>query len=191
VPPVLNLAIAFVVAAVTGIGSAHLAIKQGRLFGAVSAGSWIAWPASGSLEADPYSLAVLARTGEIQLGDGEGIAFAATTDSDGDQLSGACVYRVSGETPAARLWTLTAYDAAGRLMPNPANRTGYHSREILRNPAGGFVITVSADVAAGNWLPIGRPERFSLMLRLYDTPLTTGSQITSLIMPQVHKVGCL
>lgn len=189
--PVVNLAITLVVAAGTGIGSAQLAIERGRLFGAVSADGWTAWPASGSLNADPYSLAMLARTGEIPLGDGEGIAFTTTTDSGGRPLSGACVYQVSGETPPARLWTLSAYDADGLLMPNPARRTGFHSQEILRDGSGGFVITISADVAPGNWLPIGRPEHFDLVLRLYDTPLTTGSQITDLVMPAVHRVGCL
>ena len=52
-------------------------------------GAWTAWPHAGSPDADPYSIAMLARTGEVPLGAGEGIAFTAEIDSDGAPLSGA------------------------------------------------------------------------------------------------------
>ena len=92
---------------------------------------------------------MLARTGEVPLGAGEGISFTAEVDSTGAPLSGACTYRIVGQTPAARLWTLTAYDGAGRLMANAARRPGFHSREIVRNADGSFEITISPEVAAG------------------------------------------
>ena len=56
-------------------------IEHGFIFGAVTAGAWTAWPTAGSADADPYSLATLARTGEVPLGAGEGIAFTAEDDS--------------------------------------------------------------------------------------------------------------
>lgn len=186
----LDLAIAFVIAAAAGIGSAWFAIDQGRLFGAVSVGGWTAWPQEGSADADPYSLAMLARTGEVPLGAGEGLSFSAATDADKAPLSGSCTYAIVGDTPAARLWTLTAYDADGRLMANLADRLGFHSREIVRNADGSFAIAVSSSVKPGNWLPIGAVDRFRLVLRLYDTPLTTGSQIANLVMPAIRKVSC-
>ena len=120
---ILGLVLALTIAVVSGVGSAWYAIEQGQLFGAVAVGNWTAWPGTGSPEPDPYSLAMLARTGELPLGAGEGLAFSATLDRDGEPLSGDCVYVVSGETPAARLWTLTAYDGTGRLMANAARRT--------------------------------------------------------------------
>lgn len=187
----IDIAIALVIALTLGISTAWYAIDHGFIFGAVKAGAWTAWPKAGSEEADPYSLATLARTGEVPLGAGEGIAFTAEEDSAGQPLSGKCTYEVVGQTPAARLWTLTAYDSDGRLMVNPARRTGFHSREIVRRPDGSFVITVSPEVAPGNWLPVGRRvDRLRLVLRLYDTPLTTGSRIADLTMPDIRKVGC-
>jgi hypothetical protein len=186
----IDLAVAIVIAAVVGIGSAWIAIDRGRLFGAVSVGPWTAWPLEGSPDADPYSLAMLARTGEVPLGAGEGLSFIAEKDGAGALLSGKCTYEVKGETPAARLWTLTAYDATGRLMVNLAHRAGFHSREIVRNADGTFAIAVSAGVEPGNWLPIGTVNRFQLIFRLYDTPLATGGQITSLSMPAIRKVSC-
>ncbi len=186
----IDIAIALVIAVTIGVSTAWYAIEHGFIFGAVTAGAWTAWPTAGSADADPYSLATLARTGEVPLGAGEGIAFTAEDDSAGDPLAGACTYAVVGQTPAARLWTLTAYDNDGRLMVNAARRSGFHSREIVRRPDGSFVITVSPQVVSGNWLPVSRVGHFRLVLRLYDTPLTTGSRIADLTMPDIRKVGC-
>jgi len=186
----IDLAIAVVVAVAVGVSSAWYAVDRGRLFGAVTVGGWTAWPQEGGGDADPYTLAMLARTGEVPLGAGEGLSFTAERDADGAPLSGKCTYDVLGETPAARLWTLTATDDDGRLMVNVAHRPGFHSREIVREGDGGFVILVSSTVKPGNWLPIGTVERFRLVLRLYDTPLTTGSQIASLVMPAIRKTSC-
>jgi hypothetical protein len=186
----IDLAIAVVVAVAVGISSAWYAVERGRLFGAVTVGGWTAWPQEGTADADPYSLAMLARTGEVPLGAGEGLSFTAEDDVSGTPLSGVCAYDVVGQTPPARLWTLTAYDDDGRLMVNVAHRPGFHSREILRSADGGFTIHVSSTVAPGNWLPVTPVEHFQLVLRLYDTPLTTGNQLAELSMPVIHKVGC-
>jgi hypothetical protein len=186
----IDLALAVVVAIAVGVASAWYAVDRGRLFGAVTVGGWTAWPQEGGADADPYTLAMLARTGEVPLGAGEGLSFIAERDAEGVPLSGKCTYEVIGETPAARLWTLTATDDLGRLMDNIAHRPGFHSREIVRRSDGGFAIAVSPTVKSGNWLPIGIVDRFHLVLRLYDTPLTTGSQIASLVMPAIRKVGC-
>ena len=187
---VLDLAIAIGLALVIGVSSAWFMVERGRIFGAVSAHGWTAWPAEGSANADPYSLARLSRTGEMPLGAGEGLSFTATRDADGAPLSGQCTYRIVGDTPPARMWTLTAYDSEGRLMVNVARRSGFHSREIVRRADGTFDIVVSTAVASGNWLPIAPVENFRLVLRLYDTPLTTGSQIATLAMPGIRKAAC-
>ena len=186
----IDLAIAIVIAVAVGISSAWFAIERGRLFGSVNVGAWTAWPQEGSVDADPYSLAMLARTGEVPLGSSEGLSFTANSDSVGGALSGRCSYEIVGQTPPARMWTLTAYDSTGRLMVNVARRSGFHSREILREPDGKFVIAVGPTVSPGNWLPIASVERFYLVLRLYDTPLATGSQIGDLVMPEIRRARC-
>ncbi|MND05799.1 hypothetical protein D3C83_268030 [compost metagenome] len=60
----------------------------------------------------------------------------------------------------------------------------------MRDADGDFRIVVGAAVASGNWLPIAPVGRFQLVLRLYDTPLTTGSQIADLVMPAIRKESC-
>lgn len=187
---VIDLGIAIALAAVVGVVSAWALIERGRIFDSVTADGWTAWPSEGSPDADPYSLAMLSRTGEMPLGSGEGLSFTALRDADGALLSGQCKYHVAGDTPPARMWTLTAYDGNGHLMVNVARRSGFHSREIIRNSDGTFDILISTAVEAGNWLPIAPVENFQLILRLYDTPLTTGSQIGSLAMPEIRKAAC-
>ncbi len=187
--PLIDIAIAIVIAAVVGLSTAWLAVERGNIFGVVRIGDWTASPRAGSPDADPYAVARLARTGEVPLGAGEGLAFTTEADHDGEPLRGNCTYRIVGQTPAARLWTLTAYDQKGRLMANAAQRQGFHSREILRRSDGSFEIVVSSEVQPGNWLPISTPDGFKLVLRLYDTPLTTGTPGDS-TMPEVHRERC-
>ena len=188
--PLLDIAIAVAIAAVIGLSTAWLAVDRGYMFGSVSIGGWTAWPRAGTPDADPYSLAWLARSGELPLGAGEGIAFTAKADHEGKPLAGNCVYSVTGQTPAARLWTLTAYDSEGHLMPNAAQREAFHSQEILRRSDGSFEIMVAADVQPGNWLPISRVDYFELVLRLYDTPLTSGGTFGGSTMPEIRREQC-
>lgn len=187
----IDIAIAIVLATTIGFSTAWFAVERGHLFGAVTIGAWTAWPDTGSPNADPYSVALLARTGQVPLGAGEGLAFTALADSQGDPLSGNCIYSVNGQTPSARLWTLTVYDSEGRLMVNAAGRYGFHSREILRRPDGSFAIEVSTHVKPGNWLPITQVESFRLILRLYDTPLTTMTDFSGIDMPHIERVACI
>ncbi len=63
-------------------------------------------------------------------------------------------------------------------------------REVVRDADGQFHSRLSPAVAAGNWLPIAPAGYFKLELRLYDTPLTTGSQLAALTMPTIQKVAC-
>ena len=77
-----------------------------------------------------------------------------------------------------------------RLRPRGAADGQCHSREVLRHADGSFEITVSADVAPGNWLPVARVDGFKLVFRLYDTPLTTGAQLADSTMPEIIRERC-
>lgn len=185
----IDLAIAIAIAAVLGFGSAVAVLDRDRLFGAVTRGAWTAWPDSGSQDADPYSKAILARSGEVPLGAGEGLAFVADYDDGDERLQSRCSYIVEGQTPPARLWTLTVYDGDGHLMDNPVRRTSFTSREILRREDGSFAITVAAEAEPGNWLPVQPDNDLRLVLRLYDTPLTS-SGVGDAGMPSIRQVSC-
>ena len=84
--------------------------------------------------------------------------------------------RSSGLTPQARFWTLTLYDPEGKLVANSVNRYGFTSQEVVRNSDGSFDITVAPRARSGNWLPTGGIERYTLVLRLYDSPVGVATR---------------
>ncbi|MDB5484135.1 MAG: hypothetical protein JWR29_39, partial [Tardiphaga sp.] len=132
-----------------------------------------------------------ARSGELPIGTGDGIAFTATTDDAKKPLDGRCDVVVRGVTPAARFWTLTLYDTKGRLVGNTLQRYGFTSQEIVRGSDGAFEIHVASRARAGNWLPTGALDRYVLMLRLYDTPVGVATRTQrDAPMPAIATVGC-
>ena len=174
-----------------GLLSTWLAVERGYGFGAVQAGPWTAWPKTGSSEADPYAKAVMARNGEIPPGVAEGLHFLAKSDESGGELNARCEYFVRGPMPVARYWTLSPMTpAGGRLLPD-GHRTGFTSAEIARNADGTFEIVVASEVRPGNWLPVLPATPFQLMLRIYDTQVSsTAAVIDARTMPHIARGAC-
>jgi hypothetical protein len=109
---------ALFLAAVIGLSATWLTVTRGVAFGSLKIGAWTAWPRSGSVDIDPYARAIIARSGELPIGTGDGVAFFARTDDAGNRFDGRCSFVLSGMTPSARYWTLTLYDQNGRLVAN-------------------------------------------------------------------------
>ena len=167
---------ALAVAAVFGLGLTQYALTRGTAFGAITIGAWTAWPEDRHADIDPYARAGVARSGELPIGSGDGVAFYAATDDKGRALDGRCVVTMSGTTPPARFWTLALYDPDGRMISNSANRYGFTSQEITRGADGNFEIVISARARPGNWLPTGGIDRYVAVLRLYDTPVGVATR---------------
>jgi hypothetical protein len=172
----LGLLFALVVAAIVGLGTTWLALTRGMAFSAVPIGAWTAWPKSGTRDVDPYARATIARSGELPIGSGDGVAFLARADDQGRPLDGRCDAVISGTTPQARFWTLTLYDPLGRLIGNSIDRQGFTSQEIVRRTDGNFDIVAAPRARPGNWLPTNGVERYVLVLRLYDTPVGVATR---------------
>src|SRR3954454_12916640 len=166
----IGLLFSFAVAAIFGLGLTQFALTRGTAFGAITIGAWTAWPKTGTADIDPYARAAIARSGELPIGSGDGVAFFASTDDVGRPLDGRCTVTLAGTTPAARFWTVTLYDLDGRLVPNAADRYGFTSQEIARRADGSFDIVLAPRARPGNWLPTGGIDRYVVVLRLYDTP---------------------
>jgi hypothetical protein len=178
-------------AALIGLGATWLTLTRGIAFGSLTIGAWTAWPKSGSVDIDPYARATIARTGELPIGAGDGVAFYAHTDDAGNVLDGRCSFVLSGITPAARYWTLALYDTDGRLVANSLDRHAFTSAEIIRETDGHFAISVGPRARAGNWLPTGGVEQFMLVWRLYDTPIGVTSLTTKEgPMPAIVRKDC-
>ena len=183
--------LAMCLAAVVGVGITWMTATKGTDLGTLRIGAWTALPKTGTADIDPYSRATIVRNGELPIGTGDGVAFTATIDDSGKPLDGRCDVVVSGVTPAARFWTLTLYDGKGHLVANALQRYGFTSQEIVRGADGAFEIRVASRSRAGNWLPTGGLERYTLMLRLYDTPVGVATRTQrDAPMPAIATVGC-
>ena len=182
---------ALTLAAAIGLATTWMALTQGVAYGGVSIGAWTAWPKNGTPGIDPYARAIVARTGELPVGSGDGVAFYARADDSGQALDGRCDVLLSGITPQARFWTLTLYDLDGRLVANSVQRHGFTSQEIIRKSDGSFDIKVGPRARPGNWLPTGGADRYQLVLRLYDTPIGMATRSGSEApMPILSKGQC-
>lgn len=188
---ILILLIALGIATGVGLGATWTSSTRGVSFGAVTIGPWTAWPRTGTSDIDPYARAAVARSGELPIGSGDGVAFITRSDDNGRALDGRCDVKVSGITPAARFWTLTLYDPQGNLVSNSLQRYGFTSQEIVRSADGAFEMRIAPRSRAGNWLPTGGIDRYVLVLRLYDTPVgvSTRSQKDT-PMPAITTAGC-
>lgn len=182
---------AFIVAAMVGLGATYLALTRGAAFGALTIGSWTAWPKTGTSDADPYARAAIARGGQLPVALGDGVSFTAESDDDGKVLDGRCDVVLSGVTPAARFWTVTLYNAGGELVSNSISRFGFSSQEIVRHADGSFDIVVAPRANPGNWLPTGGIEHYDLVLRLYDTAVGVSTKAGREIpMPTIMTRSC-
>jgi hypothetical protein len=182
---------ALAAAALIGLGATWFALNEGLAYGGIAIGAWTAWPKNGTPGIDPYARAMVARSGELPVGSGDGITFYARADDTTRPFDGRCDVTLSGTTPQARFWTLTLYDPEGKLVANSVQRHGFTSQEIIRSASGTFEITIGPRARPGNWLPTGGIERYVLALRLYDTPVglaTRSGRDTP--MPSIGQKGC-
>ena len=187
----IGIVIVGVLGVVIGLTASAFALSHLSPFDQARLGAWSIEAHAGSIEADPYTRARLAKSGEIPLAIGEGLQLIARDDDDGRPLDARCVYQIGPRAPAARYWTLSLMDPQGFPVGNAADRYGFRSSEILRAGSGDFVITAAAEVHPGNWLPIGAPGPFALALRLYDSPLgATAAAIDPATVPRIKRVGC-
>ncbi len=188
---IVKAGVAGAIGVALGLWASRAILADGGPFGVVAIGPWRVAAKAGSLEADPYTRAGLERSGEIPLALGEGLQLVARIDDARRPLDGRCSYRVGSRAPAARYWTLSVVDREGFPVENATGRYGFRSSEILRDADGGFSIFVSASAHAGNWLPIGAPGPFALVLRLYDSPLSaTAGGIEKSAAPSIAREGC-
>lgn len=182
---------ALIVAGAVGLGLTYFALTRGAAFGALTIGSWTAWPKTGTADADPYARASIARTGQLPVALGDGVSFTAKSDDNGRPLDGRCDVVLSGVTPAARFWTLSLYNDDGELIANAIDRYGFSSQEILRRADGSFEITVSPRANPGNWLPTAGVNRYTLVLRLYDTAVGVATKAGREVpMPAIETRNC-
>jgi hypothetical protein len=187
----LGLTCALGIAVAGGYALTDVALGRADQFSRQDVGAWNFWPQAGSMQADPYLRAITARRAILPMGLGEGIGLVAQHDSTGAPLVSRCDYLLTGRMPSARALTISAYGLDGRPFQTGSGRTALNGDELLRQEDGAFSVAVSAEPAAGNWLPLAANMPFVLVLRLYDTPLgANAAALTEPSVPAVTQVRC-
>ena len=187
----INMLVCLVIALAGGLGAAHYMISFGSPLTTRHIGPWEVWKDAGRVEADPYTRAHFAKTGQLPTGSRNALYFLATRDSNGVHLSTSCDYVVSGRGPHALWWSVSAYDSTGQLFANPAQRYAFSNAAVMRSPDGTFSVVVSKEARAGNWLPVAGNTAFNLMMSVYGLEADDGrdaAQDTGL--PVIRKGAC-
>jgi hypothetical protein len=166
--------------AVGGGAASAWYVLQRPAFDSIVVGSWVAQPGAGLGRSDPYSRARVAVAEVLALSQSEGIAFTATRDSSGKRLRSACRYRIAGELPAARVWTLHA----GRGRP------GLSSLSALFQSSGRIEILAGRHPEPGNWLRMGPEERPTFTFTFYDPDLAATAAAKGISLPSIERVSC-
>jgi hypothetical protein len=188
---VLPVFAALAIAIGGGAWSLRYALDHGFGMETLTVGPWQANPDLGTPDASAYAKAVVARRGELPLGRAEGLAFHASEDSSGKALERNCSYRIAGQLPAARFWTLHAADPQMRPLPETGLRqAALQSMAVLHDTDDAVVVTASAHPTPGNWLPLSGAGRMILVLALYDTPIASSTEISRVLLPRISRLGC-
>lgn len=185
------VAVTLLIAFGVGIFSTLLAVDATTGFGSIKIGPWSASPIAQTIEADPYSKSHRAYAGRLLYGSAEGLTFTAVTDSQGNALTSLCNYRILGEAPTSRFWTIYVGDEQHQLLDSEDELpTALNSRSVVYSQVPGLDIVVSATAKTHNWLAVPSNNNFTLVLTLLDTPVAGSSGLIDISMPKIDRMGC-
>ncbi len=190
--PFLSRFLIFAAIALTlGLGSAWRAVNHGFFATENRYGPWAFWFREGAADADPYTIARVARQGVLPVTAASEMVFTATRDSAGSHLSGDCTYEIRGYSMPALWWSIAAFKSDGEIMPSKTGRSGFSSGNILAAADGSFTVRLSADVQPGNWIPSARGNRVILRLSVLR-PLNPDNLLASAndILPEITLLEC-
>jgi hypothetical protein len=131
----------------------------------------------------------VAAAGPLALNRSEAIYWSATEDSQGDPLMRGKSYRLTGEKPDARWWSITAYDEEGFLIPNLAGRYSVNSANVTYSREGRFEVRIGQPKQERNWLPVDGSGSFYLTLRLYQPGPSLAGDPQHARLPQIEPMG--
>lgn len=178
---------------VAGLGSSWYLTRNPSPITARVYGPWVEWRNAGTVDADPYTRARFARTGELVLSSAVVRRYEARADSTGQNLASGCDYVIEGAGLPGRWWSIAVYNDRGGLIANAADRYGFNSEQVALQPGGGFLIALARDAQPGNWLPTGGAGRLVVVLTLSGvTPVSALSNTPEAEpdLPLIRRVTC-
>jgi hypothetical protein len=174
-----------------GLGSAWLALRNPWSAPTQAAGAWRTSLVAGSTDADPHTRARVALGGLLALSRDETLYYVAGHDDSGAPLRTRCSYRVEGQPPPARWWSVTAYADDFFLFDHPARRYSLNGGTARLDARGRFALVTGptpAD-AATHWLPTPAERGLVLVLRLYNPDPALVATPQALAAPSIVRVG--
>jgi hypothetical protein len=168
-------------------------IEAGSSLYTRSFGPWTTWTAAGRPDADPYTRAHTVRDGILPLSSTLELSYRAKSDSRGGKINASCDYAIVMDSFDNAWWSLAAFDATGRLIPNAAERYAFSSDTVMREADGRAIITLARDARPGNWLPIGGSSRITLILTLQDAAMAAAvydRAATIKPLPAIQRMAC-
>lgn len=183
--------LAILVGLVIGGLWAQNSLQRAQAVGGINVGIWSAWPFISGRQVNPYTDARATIEGTIPLGAGEGLAFETSRDGSGQNLTRNCQYVLSGTTPISRFWTLIAYDLTGNVLEDENKRPiALISTDLIRGENNAVLVTLGQNPVSGNWLRLSGSGNFKLVLRLYDTTITSSTGLLAPELPTLQRKDC-
>ena len=173
---------------VLGVGSAWLTIDSGRGAFHETLGAWSWSRATGSIDAGPYTRAIVARDGLLALSADEALYLNLDRDEAGKPLQEACVYEISGGPLPARWWSVTLYAPDNFLAPNNDHAFSVDSTRVGNGgPWSARIAPVRGE--AQRWISSrGTRRGFSLTLRVYNAE--PGFPNDAAQLPSLRTLSC-
>ena len=146
----------------------------------------------GTIAADPYTRAVVAKSGLLALSRKEAIYFWTNKDhSRREQLSEACDYIIKGGNLPARWWSITLYADDDFLAQNSDEHHSFEATSDFIRSDGTYEIALSAQKAQiSSWISSKNAESFSLTLRMYNPENSDKEFLSKIAYPQIIKTKC-
>ena len=158
---------ALVVGIAAGLGSLwYMTFRSAPQASAVN-GIWVTNLEAGSAANDAYSRLRIAHTSLLALNRSETIYFEASRDAEGEPLTAACTYTLTGPAPDARWWSVTAYGPNDMLIHSTAGRYSASAASVETGADGAIDIALTPDGSGPNGIATGN-DGFVLLLRLYQ-----------------------
>jgi hypothetical protein len=158
--------------------------------GGTQIGSWFTNKHIGSVNASPFTRAIIARRGLMALRQTETIYFSADHDSEGRAFDENCAYRLSvSEAPQARWWSVTLYAEDEFLALN-----GEVAHSITADDATSYpveaIISQGQTRSPAHRISSRNSGAFNLTLRLYHPDEGVVADAATALMPIVDRVSC-
>jgi hypothetical protein len=171
-----------------GAGSAWWALQAGHGAFMQHLGQWSWSRTTGSIDAGPYTRAVIARDALLALSADEAIYLNLDRDENGQPLREDCVYELSGGAIPARWWSITLYAPDNYLAQN--NDAAYSIDSTHIGGDGQWTARIApVRGEAAHWISSRAARRgYSLTLRAYNAD--EGFPGDASALPALRTVSC-